>query len=71
MKKCDLGDSELLMVVGAKWSGLTFSGAVDLMGFSHTTTSWSEKEKISSKLQFCEGLKENIQTASGRQQQLK
>lgn len=48
-EKCDCG-----IVVGERWTGLSISGAVDLLGFSHRTvfcvtvsddTEWGKKKK--------------------------
>jgi len=58
VKKGDLNDLERGMAVADRSSGLSISETADLLDFSCTTTSmvhiaWSEKEKISSKWQFC------------------
>lgn len=43
-KKGDLSDFQHGMVVGARWTGLSVSETVDLLGFSHTTISRIYKE---------------------------
>ncbi len=47
-KKEDLSDFERGMVVGARWTGLSFSKTADLLGFSRTAIS-----RVSSERQFC------------------
>ena len=57
-KQCDVSDFNLGMIVGARRAGLSVSVTADLLGFSCTTVSrvcreWCEKQKTSSKQQFC------------------
>ncbi len=51
-KKGDLSNFERGMVVGARRTGLSISKTADLLGFSRTTISRSEKEKISNERQL-------------------
>ena len=56
--KCNLGDFDRGMIVGARGAGLSISVTVDLLRFLHKTVSrvypeWCEKQRTSSEQQFC------------------